>query len=315
MGRQPVESTLALLSSTNRTGRWQAKGVTQATALLGTCTIDLREAEIDGDRLLVRASAVLGSIHIIVAERTDVDLTGTALLGSIKDRRKSTEATVAGGPDVRVEAFALCGSVIVANEPIQRDEEQSSIDEVAESVAEERPLLHQGTAPDGTTTVLFSDIEGFTAMNDRLGDHQAFEVLKTHNQIVRDEVEAYGGFEVKSQGDGFMVAFSSARQALLCAIAIQKALAARSGGEPVRVRMGLHTGEAIKDADDFFGRNVIFAARIADQAEGGEILVSSLVKELTESGGEFRFENGREVALKGLSGTGKVYSLEWGEAP
>ena len=147
-------------------------------------------------------------------------------------------------------------------------------------------------------------------MNDRLGDRQSFEVLKGHNQVVREQVAAYGGFEVKSQGDGFMVAFSSARQALLCAIGIQQALAG-SGGEPVRVRMGLHTGEAIKDADDFFGRNVIFAARIADEAEGGEILVSSLVKELTESGGEFAFENGREVALKGLSGTGKVYSVGW----
>ena len=210
-----------------------------------------------------------------------------------------------------MEAFALCGSVTVANEPIQHDEEDStSIDEVAESVAAERPPLQHGTAPDGTTTVLFSDIEGFTALNDRLGDRQAFEVLKGHNQVVRDQVAAYGGFEVKSQGDGFMVAFSSARQAVLCAIAIQKALADQ-GDEPVRVRMGLHTGEAIKDADDFFGRNVIFAARIADQAEGGEILVSSLVKELTESGGEFAFENGREVALKGLSGTGKVYSVSW----
>src|SRR3954471_172443 len=269
MGRQPVESTLALLSSANRTGRWRAKGVTQATALLGACTIDLREAEIEGDRLLVKASAVLGSIHIVVSENTDVDLTGTALLGSIKDGRKSSEREN-GGPEVRVEGFALCGSVTVAHTPVQdeRDEEQTSIDEVAASVAQERPTLHHGTAPDGTTTVLFSDIEGFTAMNDRLGDHQAFEVLKAHNQVVRDQVDAFGGFEVKSQGDGFMVAFSSARQAVLCAIAIQKALAAH-GGEPVRVRMGLHTGEAIKDADDFFGRNVIFAARIADQAQGG----------------------------------------------
>ena len=300
---------MALLSNASRTGRWRARGVTQATALLGSCTIDLREAEIEGDRLLVKASALLGSIHIVVSERTDVDLTGTALLGSIKDRRKSTDPDA--GAEVRVEAFALCGSVTVANEPIHHDDEDStSIDEVAESVAAERPPLQHGAAPDGTTTVLFSDIEGFTALNDRLGDRQAFEVLKGHNQVVRDQVAAYGGFEVKSQGDGFMVAFSSARQAVLCAIAIQKALAGQRD-EPVRVRMGLHTGEAIKDADDFFGRNVIFAARIADQAEGGEILVSSLVKELTESGGEFAFENGREVALKGLSGTGKVYSVSW----
>jgi class 3 adenylate cyclase len=309
MGRQPVESTLALLSSAKRGGRWKASGVTQATAVLGSCIIDLRQAEIEGDRLLVRATAVLGAVHILVPPDVDVDLTGTALLGSIKDQRQSPGDE--SGPAVRVEAFALCGSVWVANEPPEPVEEPTSIDEVAESVAEERPSLHHGTAPDGTTTVLFSDIEGFTALNDRLGDRRAFEVLRSHNQVVRDQVAAYSGFEVKSQGDGFMVAFSSARQAVLCAIAIQQALAAQSG-EPVKVRMGLHTGEAIKDADDFFGRNVIFAARIADEADGGEILVSSLVKELTESGGDFEFENGREVALKGLSGTGKVYSVSWG---
>src|SRR3954468_5092898 len=131
MGRQPIESTLALLSSASRTGRWRARGVTQATALLGSCIIDLREAEIEGDRLLVKASAVLGSIHIVVSERTDVDLTGTALLGSIKDDRKEPDA--GQGPGVGVEAFALCGAVPIPNEPIQSgDGAPTSIDEVAE---------------------------------------------------------------------------------------------------------------------------------------------------------------------------------------
>jgi class 3 adenylate cyclase len=244
----------------------------------------------------------------------DVELNGTAVLGAMKDRRPKSErdGQSSSGPEVHIEAFALFGAVNVANEPVEDDDDDdaTSIDEVAESVASERPPLHHGVSPNGTTTVLFSDIEGFSAINDRLGDRQAFEVLKHHNEVVRGQLDAHGGFEVKSQGDGFMVAFSSAREALLCAIDIQKALSQLSG-EPVRVRMGLHTGEAIKDADDFFGRNVIFAARIADQAEGGEILVSSLVKELTESGGDFEFENGREVALKGLSGTGRVYSVSW----
>jgi class 3 adenylate cyclase len=313
MGRKPVGSTFALLSSAKRRGRWRPSEITQATALLGTCTIDLREAEIEGDTLVVRASAILGAVHIVVSEGTSADVNGTALLGSIRDLREAPEGDE--GPEVRVEGFALLGSVTVANVSVEelQQQQQTSIDQVAESVVEERPALRHGAAPDGTTTVLFSDIEGFTAMNDRLGDRQSFEVLKGHNEVVRQQVEAFSGFEVKSQGDGFMVAFSSARQAVLCAIAIQQALS-NAGGEPVRVRMGLHTGEAIKDADDFFGRNVIFAARIADQAQGGEILVSSLVKELTESGGEFEFENGREVALKGLSGTGKVYSVSWGGA-
>ena len=153
---------------------------------------------------------------------------------------------------------------------------------------------------------MFTDIEGSTAMTERLGDARAQEVLHTHNAIVRQQVTAHEGFEVKSQGDGFMVAFSSARRAVESAIAIQHALVDynhKHPGEPIKVRIGLHTGEAIKEGEDFFGKTVILAARIASQAVGGQILVSSLLMALVESSGEFQFRDGREVELKGLSGT------------
>jgi len=77
------------------------------------------------------------------------------------------------------------------------------------------------------------------------------------------------------------------------------------------VRIGMHTGEAIKEADDFYGRNVILAARIAGEAQGGEILVSSLLKELTESAGDIAFGEGREVELKGLAGRHRVFQVAW----
>ena len=77
------------------------------------------------------------------------------------------------------------------------------------------------------------------------------------------------------------------------------------------MRMGLHTGEAIKEADDFFGKHVVLASRIADQAKGGQVLVSSLLKDLTESAGEFIFDEGREVALKGLKGRHTVFEVRW----
>ncbi len=77
------------------------------------------------------------------------------------------------------------------------------------------------------------------------------------------------------------------------------------------MRIGLHTGEAIKEADDFFGKNVILAARIAAQAQGGEILVSSLLKELTESAGDIAFGEGRQVELKGLAGQHRVFEVGW----
>ena len=166
------------------------------------------------------------------------------------------------------------------------------------------------TAPDGTVTIMFSDIEGSTAMTERLGDQKAQEVINGHNSTVRQQLAAYGGFEVKAQGDGFMVAFPSARRAVLCALAVQNAITEYSDKNPetqIRVRIGLHTGEAIKEEDDFFGKNVILAARIADQAQGGEILVSSLLKQLTESAGDIKFDEGRDVVLKGLSETQRVH--------
>ena len=111
-----------------------------------------------------------------------------------------------------------------------------------------------------------------------------------------------------------MLAFSSARRALQCAMAIQWAFAAHNqehAEEPLLVRIGLHTGELVKEMEDFFGKNVILASRIADQAQGGEILVSSLLKELTESGGDVSFGDGREVELAGLSGLNRVYQVLW----
>jgi len=188
----------------------------------------------------------------------------------------------------------------------------SSVDEVASTVAAERPSLQPAAAPDGTVTILFSDIEGSTALNERLGDVRWLELLRAHNRLVRDQVRACGGFEVKAQGDGFMIAFPSARRAIQCAKAIQDAVAADLGRHPdgpVRVRIGLHTGEAIRQESDFYGKNVVVAARIADQARGGEIVASSLVKQLTESAGDVGFVDEREVALPGLAGTHRVYTV------
>jgi class 3 adenylate cyclase/tetratricopeptide (TPR) repeat protein len=191
---------------------------------------------------------------------------------------------------------------------------QTSIDAVASAVEDERPDLSGAAAPDGTVTILFSDIEGSTEMTERLGDRRWLEVLREHNALVRAEVRAHDGFEVKAQGDGFMVAFSSARRALDCAIAIQRGFAGRAEEnveEAIRVRIGMHTGEAIRERDDFFGRNVILAARIASQADGAEVLVSSLLKELTESSGDIAFGEAREVTLKGLSGSYRLHAVDW----
>jgi class 3 adenylate cyclase len=189
----------------------------------------------------------------------------------------------------------------------------TSIDSVTSAVYIARPDIKRHAAPNGTVTIMFSDIEGSTPINERLGDQRWLDVLRTHNAIVREQIAAHGGFEVKSEGDGFMLAFDSARRALQCAIAIQRAFAQHNdrADEPLRVRIGLHTGEVLKEAEDFYGKHVVLASRVASQARGGEILVSSLLQELIESAGEFTFGEGREVELKGLSGIQTVVPVSW----
>lgn len=186
------------------------------------------------------------------------------------------------------------------------------LDSVTDAVLQERPSVVQATAPNGTVTILFTDIEGSTRLTETMGDRAWMELLRGHNAVVRREAAAQGGYEVKSQGDGFMLAFPSAGAALRCGFAIQRDLAALSSAAgPLRVRIGVHTGEAIKEADDFFGKTVILASRIAAEARGGEILVSSLVHELVESSAEFDFEGPTQVELRGLAGIHRLYALNW----
>jgi class 3 adenylate cyclase len=166
--------------------------------------------------------------------------------------------------------------------------------------------------PDATITILFSDIEGFTAMTERLGDQRARDVLCAHNAIVREQVAAQGGLEVKSQGDGFMIAFASARRALQCGIDIQCALAeySEAAEEPIRVRIGLNAGEPIAEDGDLFGTAVNMAARIAAQAKAGEIFVANVVRELVAGKG-FLFADRGETALRGFEDPVRLYEVWW----
>ncbi|MBI1816733.1 MAG: protein kinase [Deltaproteobacteria bacterium] len=189
----------------------------------------------------------------------------------------------------------------------------TSIEVVAADVQRHRPDLRSVAASDGSVTLMFSDIEGSTVINERLGDRKWLDVLRAHNAIVREHVAAHNGVEVKSQGDGFMIVFQSARRALHCAIAMQRGFTAynqRHADEPLRVRIGLHAGEVIREADDFFGKNVVLAARIAGTAQGGEILVSAALQAATGDTAA-RFGAPREVALKGITEPQRIHAVAW----
>jgi class 3 adenylate cyclase len=191
---------------------------------------------------------------------------------------------------------------------------RGSLEEMVGWAEEEKPDLRRMAADDGTVTLFFSDIENSTALNEQLGDRAWLKVLGAHDKIVRGRVERHDGHIVKSQGDGFMVVFAEPHEALRCAVEVQQSL--ESGGRrlrrnPIRVRIGIHRGEAVAKDGDFFGRNVAFAARVAGQAEGGEILVSSEVAEAVEGEGQVDFVRPRDVELKGLPGEHRLLAVDW----
>ncbi len=171
-----------------------------------------------------------------------------------------------------------------------------------------------GPRPGGTVTFLFSDIEASTSRTEAIGDRAWVAHLTAHNRVVEGAIGTHGGTVVKSIGDGYMATFPSAHDAARAAIAIQKTLAARPIGpvtDPVRVRIGLHTGEAITVDGDLFGLHVTMAARVADQACGGQVLTSALTRAVIEVSGDVRFADTRTAVLKGLSGEHVLSELDW----
>ena len=135
--------------------------------------------------------------------------------------------------------------------------------------------------PTGTVTLLFTDIEGSTRLLHRLGDRYA-EVLAAHNELLRAAFAAHGGQEIDTQGDAFFVVFPRAVQAIAATVAAQRALAAHPwpAGTPVRVRMGLHTGEPLRVNDGYVGLDVHRAAHICAAGHGGQVLCSQATTDL-----------------------------------
>jgi class 3 adenylate cyclase len=392
---------VAIMSGSNRQGRWRVGEQLNAICVMGGAEIDLREAEFDGPELHITAIAIMGGVSVIVPEGIDVDLGGIAIMGG-KDARLAPVPLLPGAPRVRVTAFCLMGGVDVKSkkpasvlraareakraldrerrqerrlEQQQRQLErkrselersrgrdlrrsirddvhdmirstiQDSIEAAGETAREagrhgrpprpERPArpirpdrivtteedaaavrrrLKRNGRPEGTVTIMFTDIEGSTEMIERLGDGDASVLVKEHNDLVREQVAQCGGYEVKFRGDGFMLAFTSAAKGVRCAIGIQEAMkefAERHPEAPIGVSIGINSGEAVPDGDDFLGTAVNIAARLADSAAGGEVLVTSVVRDLVASSGEFKFLPEQQLSLKGISEPQRVCNVSW----
>jgi class 3 adenylate cyclase len=176
-----------------------------------------------------------------------------------------------------------------------------------------RPSASPEAGP-AVVTLLFTDLIGSTELLGELGDDEAERFRRVHFGLLRDVAAAHSGQEVKNLGDGLMVAFPSAVNALSCAVGIQQAVHrhnARQGDERLKVRVGLSVGEPIRDEDDYFGTPVVVAKRLCDRAEGGQILTSELLRALVGTRGGFAFRSCGPVALKGISEPLPAVEVEW----
>jgi predicted ATPase len=162
--------------------------------------------------------------------------------------------------------------------------------------------------PTGTVTFLFTDIEGSTRLLHELGDQYA-DVLAGHRRTLRDAFGRHGGVEVDTEGDAFFVAFQRASDGLAAAAEAQRAL--RDG--PVRVRIGIHTGEPVVTEEGYVGIDVHRAARVMAAAHGGQVLVSEPTRDLV--GKHFELRDLGEHRLKDLESPERLYQVGEGEFP
>ena len=162
-------------------------------------------------------------------------------------------------------------------------------------------------------TILFTDLEGSTSLTHQLGDARAMALLRTHDEIIRDSVGRHGGSEVKHTGDGLMAAFPSVSGAIDSAVRIQRRFANEDEFEfPLRIRIGMAAGEPVTEHSDFFGAAVQLAARLADRAAPGTVLVSSTVRDLALGKG-FEFLKRGRLRPKGFPDPVQVYEVVWQE--
>ena len=162
-------------------------------------------------------------------------------------------------------------------------------------------------------TVVFTDIEGSSAILERLGDCRWMKVLRAHNDVVREQVRRHGGAEIKRCGDGFLLAFGAPQSAVRCAEAIQRSMhatvtRAHERGLSVRVRVGIHTGRVVVDDGDLVGHAVVLAARITASGRGGEIVVSDAVRARCP---DVAYAEERLERFKGLAAVHRVHVVDW----
>ena len=278
-------------------------------SFMGGRDLRLRDVPIvrGSPRIVVRGFAIMGGIDVKSRpNRSGKQLARAAARGELAGAAADPADLAALSQDIRRQLHATRQEQR-RDQRDQRDRERAERKGGATNADSALPS-------DGTVTILFCDMVDYAGMTERLGDHASREVLREHHRIVRDAIARHGGREISVQGDGFMVAFGGVARALRCAIDIQRAFldhVPADAGEPIAVHIGIHTGDALDEGDDYLGHTVIVASRLADAAASGEILVSSLSEQLVQGSGEFTFDGHRETRLKGMERPQLSASLAW----
>ena len=189
----------------------------------------------------------------------------------------------------------------------------TSIDVIASALEPVMPTLERVSSPDGAVTLMLSDIVNAPSAAEELGPERWQRLLDDHRLLVEQTISHHDGNLVRSERDGFFAAFNSAHSGLHAAVELQRTFsgASMADDQGLAVRVGLHSGFVISNPEQMMGRNVVLASRIAAHAGAGEILVSSTLKQYTESDQSFEFEDHGEYHFKGLLGEHLVYRVRW----
>jgi adenylate cyclase len=197
---------------------------------------------------------------------------------------------------------------------VEPQTQPTSIDVIASALEPAIPDLGRFSSPDGALTLMLSDIADASALADRLGPERWEHLLRDHHALVEQVIAHHDGQLVRFERDGLFASFASAHAGLHAAVELQQTFTGPADDDrdrAVALRIGLHSGFVIANPDQPLGRNVVLASRIAAQAKGAEILVSSTLKQYTETDPSFRFVAHGEHHFKGVVGEHAVYAVGW----
>lgn len=250
------------------------------------------------------------AVDLAIAHARDVQIEkqyGVRYITYWFDPARGTAFCLAEGPDaVSVEAVHRDSHGLTASRILLVD--PRSVGSFMGAILEPGP--GEAFAHTAFRAILFTDIEGSTALTMRVGDARAMGMLRAHDAIVRAALGTHGGLEVKHTGDGIMASFTSVTAAVRSAIEIQSRVAERKSeaADALHLRVGVSCGEPVTEEGDLFGAAVELAARLCASGNAGGILVSSAVREVCLGKG-FEFEDRGVAELKGFSEPVRLYGV------